>query len=221
MKMQDKKRLAELELEAIKAQINPHFIYNCLNSIQYLNYKAEHEQAQQYLDLFARLIRMTMQYSQQAFIPIREEIDYLSLYLQLEKLRFKDKMHYRIHIEDGINKEAVLPAMLIQPYVENALKHGIAGKEKGEIVICFWEEAGKLQITVQDNGPGFAGLKRQGALGLRLAGTRAASYNELFNLNINIHCYNKQDMDSNVTGAVVHIGMVYLFDSTYGKSKVD
>lgn len=221
MKVQDKKRLAELELEAIKAQINPHFIYNCLNSIQYLNYKAEYEQAQQYLDLFARLIRMTMQYSQQAFIPLREEVDYLSLYLQLEKLRFKDKMYYKIHIEDDINKEAMLPAMLIQPYVENALKHGIAGKEKGRIAIRFWEEAGKLQITIQDNGPGFADLKRPGALGLRLAGTRAASYNELFNLNINIHCYNEQDIDSNTTGAVVHIGMAYLPDATYDKSKAD
>jgi hypothetical protein len=219
MKMQDKKRLAELELEAIKAQINPHFIYNCLNSIQYLNYKADHEQAQQYLNLFAGLIRMTMQYSQQAFIPLREEADYLSLYLQLEKLRFKDKMSYNINIEDGINKEAMLPAMLIQPYVENALKHGIAGKERGEIDIRFWEEDGKLQITVQDNGPGFADLKRPGALGLRLAGTRAASYNELFNLNINIHCYNKQDIDSNVTGAIVHIGMIYLSDSIYDKVK--
>lgn len=217
MKMQDKKRLAELELEAIKAQINPHFIYNCLNSIQYLNYKAEHEQAQQYLDLFARLIRMTMQYSQQAFIPLREEADYLSLYLQLEQLRFKDRMCYKIHIEEGVNNEALLPAMLIQPYVENALKHGIAGKEKGEIVVRFWEEAGKLQIMVQDNGRGFANLKRPGALGLRLAGTRAASYNELFNLNINIHCYNKQDIDPGTTGAVVHIGMVYVSGSAYEK----
>lgn len=219
MKMQDKKRLAELELEAIKAQINPHFIYNCLNSIQYLNYKAEHEQAQQYLDLFARLIRMTMQYSQQAFIPLREEADYLSLYLQLEQLRFKDKMSYKIQIETGVNHEALLPAMLIQPYVENALKHGIAGKEKGEIAIRFWEEAGKLQIMVQDNGQGFTNLKRPGALGLRLSGTRAASYNELFNLNINIHCYNKQEMEPDTTGAIVHIEMISFPDSTYNKNK--
>jgi LytS/YehU family sensor histidine kinase len=110
--------------------------------------------------------------------------------------------------------------MLIQPYVENALKHGIAGKEKGEVTIHFGEEAGKLQITVQDDGPGFTDPKRPGALGLRLASTRAVSYNELFNLNINIHCYNRQDIDPNVTGAIVHIGMIYLPDSTYDKSKI-
>ncbi len=220
-KVQEKKRLAELELEAIKAQINPHFIYNCLNSIQYLNYKKEHIQAQQYLDLFARLIRMTMHYSQETFIPVKEEADYLSLYLQLEKLRFKDNMNYTIYVEDGVNTKAFLPAMLVQPYVENALKHGIAGREKGEIVIRFWEEANKLHIMVQDNGPGFTELKRPRALGLRLAGTRAASYNELFNLNINIHCYNRQDKDPNVTGATVHIETIYLSNFVYNKSKVN
>lgn len=214
-KIQDKKRLAELELEAIKAQINPHFIYNCLNSIQYLSYKAEHEQAQQYLDLFSRLIRMTMQYSQQTFLTLSEEVDYLSLYLQLEKLRFKDKMSYTIQIASGVDKGSRVPAMLIQPYVENAVKHGIAGKEKGEISIRFEEENGRLQITIRDNGLGFPELKkRPGALGLRISGTRAASYNELFNLNINIHCYNQQDIDPRTTGAVVHLGMTSLSGST-------
>lgn len=204
-KLQDKKRLAELELEAIKAQINPHFIYNCLNSIQYLNYKAEYRQAQQYLDLFARLIRMTMQYSQQAFIPLQEEADYLSLYLQLEKLRFKEKLQYTIQIAEGVNKRTLLPAMLVQPYVENALKHGIGKKEKGTINITFSEVPDKLSITIEDDGPGFSGTPRQGAQGLKLAGNRAATYNELFNLAIRIRCRNRQDSTPEQTGALVTI----------------
>jgi hypothetical protein len=207
-KVQDKKRLAGLELEAIKAQINPHFIYNCLNSIQYLNYKSEHAQAQQYLDLFARLIRMTMQYSRQAFISLEEEKDYLSLYLQLEKLRFKDSLRYTIHIADNMNKSILLPAMLIQPYVENALKHGVAGKPLGEISISFSEEAGRLKVIIQDNGSGFPGTQRQGALGLKLSGTRALSYNQLFNLDIRIRRYNQQDITPGLTGAVVTIDML-------------
>ena len=220
-KVQDKKRLAELELEAIKAQINPHFIYNCLNSIQYLNYKAEHIQAQQYLDLFARLIRMTMQYSQQAFISLEEEVDYLSLYLQLEKLRFKDKLQYDIRIDSNMNKNTLLPAMLIQPYVENALKHGVAGKPAGTINVSFSEEAGRLIVIIQDNGAGFPDTqKRQGALGLKLSGTRALSYNELFNLDIRIHRYNQQDIDPASTGAVVTINMLGFRNVTPEKSAV-
>ncbi len=207
VKVQEKKRLAELELEAIKAQINPHFIYNCLNSIQYLNYKTEHAQAQQYLDLFARLIRMTMQYSQQTFITLQEEVDYLSLYLQLEQLRFKDKLRYDIRIEEGTATGTLLPAMLIQPYVENALKHGIAGNKKGQVLIQFRQQENNLQVIVQDNGPGFFHTGRPGALGLRLSGTRALSYNELFNLNIRIHCYNRQDNEPGLTGATVKIDM--------------
>ncbi|WP_118950236.1 sensor histidine kinase [Taibaiella helva] len=215
-KVQEKRRLAELELEAIKAQINPHFIYNCLNSIQYLNYKAEHEQARLYLDLFARLIRMTMHYSRQAFIRLDEEAGYLSLYLQLEKLRFKDKLTYQVEIDPAVVQAAMLPAMLIQPYVENALKHGIAGQEEGTLLIRFGLEAGRLRIIIQDNGAGFSGHSRPGALGLRLSGTRAHSYNELFNLDIQIHSFNRQDHTPGTTGAVVCIDMEYLYEPSPG-----
>ncbi|WP_118976043.1 sensor histidine kinase [Taibaiella koreensis] len=212
-KVQEKKRLAELELEAIKAQINPHFIYNCLNSIQYLNYKLEHEQAQQYLDLFARLIRMTMQYSRQTFIRLDEEVSYLSLYLQLEQLRFKDKLTYHIAVDPAVDRSVLLPAMLVQPYVENALKHGIAGRDKGSLDIHFCRKANQLQVTIQDNGAGFSGQNRPGAQGLRLSGTRALSYNELFNFNISIHAYNRQDSEPGSTGAVVKVGMKYFQES--------
>lgn len=204
-KIQQKKRLAELELEAIKAQINPHFIYNCLNSIQYLNYKSEHLQAQHYLDLFARLIRMTMQYSQQAFLSLAEEKEYLSRYLQLEQLRFKEKLRYDIQVTGNIPESTLLPAMLVQPYVENALKHGIAGREDGHISICFEKQNDHLLVTVADNGSGFSTLSRQGALGMRLSGTRALSYNKLFNLSIRIDRHNRQDRDPGTEGAVVQI----------------
>lgn len=205
-KVQEKKRLAELELEAIKAQINPHFIYNCLNSIQYLNYREEHDLAQQYLDIFARLIRMTMHYSQQAFITLEEEIAYLSAYLQLEKLRFKEKLHYDIFIEPRIMQQTLLPAMLIQPYVENALKYGIAGQGvPGRVDIRFEKQPGSLQITIADNGPGFSTRQGNGSLGLRISGTRAHSYNKLFGLDIRIDLANRQDSDPAVTGALIKI----------------
>jgi len=186
-KIQQKRHLAELELEAIKAQINPHFIYNCLNSIQYLNYTGEHTQAQHYLTLFARLIRMTMHYSRQTFITVTEELEYLSGYLQLEKLRFKEKLEYELLIDRGVETHWRLPPMLIQPYVVNALKHGIAGRETtGRVVIRFEKKKKYLLITITDNGPGITNAASSGSQGLRLAGARARSYSTLFNLHIGI-----------------------------------
>lgn len=206
--LQQKKRLAELELEAIKAQINPHFIYNCLNSIKYLNYQAAYGQTQEYLSIFARLIRRTMQYSRQVFIPLEEETDYLSDYLRLEKLRFKDKLQYTIHIAEGMNRQLLLPAMLLQPYVENALKHGIARrKEGGQVLITFEQEGAGVRIVIRDNGPGFSAAQTADALGLHLAGTRALSYNELFDLGIRVTYDNEQNHSPDKTGAIVSIAI--------------
>lgn len=204
--LQQKKRLAELELEAIKAQINPHFIYNCLNSIKYLNYTGAYQQTQEYLSIFAKLIRMTMQYSRKTFITLDQEVDYLSNYLQLEKLRFKDKLQYEINIEDEINREMLLPAMLLQPYVENALKHGVGGqKEHGKVWIAFQKRNDNLEVLIKDNGPGFLDSGTSDALGMHLSATRAVSYNELFSLDIKVQYYNQQDYTPGVTGAVVKI----------------
>lgn len=199
--VRQKRHLAELELEAIKAQINPHFIFNCLNSIQYLNYKGDYQDAQQYLEIFARIIRLTMKYSQQAFILLSDEVDYLSSYLKLEKLRFKDKLNYEIQLADGIDKNIQLPAMLVQPYVENALKHGISNTA-GKVCIRFCTTESDIHITVKDNGRGFSERIKSGTLGLRISGTRAKSYNELYGLNIQVECYNESIKQG---GAVVKI----------------
>jgi hypothetical protein len=207
-KIQQKKHLAELELEAIKAQINPHFIYNCLNSIQYLNYKEEYLQSQQYLDIFARLIRLTMKYSQQKFISVAEEVEYLSYYLQLEKLRFKEKLNYHLDIPGDLDKSTQIPAMLIQPYVENALKHGIINRKgDGHVWVMFSKHGNELHIIVKDDGPGFSDVENDGTLGLRISKTRAMSYNQLFNLDIQISFYNEQDIYKDRTGAVVKISI--------------
>lgn len=204
--LQQKKRLAELELEAIKAQINPHFIYNCLNSIKYLNYTGAYQQTQEYLSIFARLIRMTLQYSRRTFITVAEEIDYLSSYLQLEQLRFKEQLQYSITVEESINRGILLPAMLLQPYVENALKHGVgAHKEGGMVSIAFLKTGDCLEVMIRDNGPGFSQAGTSDTLGMHLSGTRAMSYNELFHLDIKVEYYNQQEHTPGQTGAVVKI----------------
>jgi LytS/YehU family sensor histidine kinase len=208
-KARQERRLAELELEAIKAQINPHFIYNCLNSIQYFNYEKQHDQARQYLDLFARLIRFTMQYSRQAFITIAEETNYLSNYLQLEKMRFHERLHYQIIVADNIDQQLVIPAMLIQPYVENALKHGIAARKEGGTVIIRFDqpEEGLFMISVEDDGIGFTTRHNgnKSSLGLRLSGSRAETYNQLFDMKIEISLYNKKSFHPDKSGIIVQL----------------
>lgn len=201
-----KRRLAELELEAIKAQINPHFIHNCLNSIQYLNYKEAYTESQNYLDIFARLIRTTMQYSRQTFISVQEEAAYLSGYLQLEKLRFKDRLSYSISIGSEVAATTMIPALLVQPHVENALKHGIAGrKTQGVIEVAINRQEDRLIITITDNGPGFPDQHTSGRLGIRLSAGRVHTYNELFNLGITLSFSNLRSAQPETTGAVVTI----------------
>lgn len=191
--LQQKRKLAELELEAIKAQINPHFVFNCLNSIQVFSYKNEHDLVKQYINLFAKLIRQTMQYSQETFITLGEEREYLINYLKLEKIRFKDKLNYKLWMDESLSSTTLIPAMLVQPYVENALKHGVAAvrDREGLVEINFFKnEEGGLIITIEDNGPGLPAQTTNNSrktLGMRLSGSRAQTYNQLFNLNVQVH----------------------------------
>ncbi|MBL7711999.1 MAG: histidine kinase, partial [Chitinophagaceae bacterium] len=202
--LQQKKHMAELELEAIKAQINPHFISNCLNSIQYLNYTTDYEGAQRYLGRFARLIRMTLQYSRKVFISVEEEIAYLSEYLQMEQLRLKKRLRYVI--ENELEGDTMIPAMLLQPYVENALKHGLSDPlHQGLIKIMFSKSGENLAIKISDNGPGFSDGQSAESMGLRLSSTKALSYSELFNMKVTIQCSNRQESEPGNTGAVVRI----------------
>lgn len=207
-KSQQKRRLAELELEAIKAQINPHFIANCLNSVQYFHASKQHEKASQYLDLFAQLIQATLQYSQETFISVREEIRFLSNYLRLEKMRFGDRLQYQVTSDATISGDTLIPALLIQPYVENALKHGLPKPpNKGNVTVKFSRKDNHfIEVVVMDNGPGIAKETKNGRkshLGLRLAGGRASSYKELFGLDIDLKIEQKNSKNSELQGTSI------------------
>ncbi len=156
-KITTEKKLAELEMQALKAQINPHFVFNCLNSIKGFIYEKNYAQADKYLDRFSDLMRSTIDNSDASVISLTEEIKYLDNYLQLEKLRFAEKFDYQITADTGINKEKTfVPAMLLQPYVENAIRHGIRFLEnkKGQILISATVEKDMLVCTIDDNGIG-------------------------------------------------------------------
>ncbi|MBK1896985.1 sensor histidine kinase [Chryseobacterium paridis] len=186
------KKIAELELQAIKAQINPHFIYNCLNSIQFLLYKKDYTETENYLDIFSQMIRKTLHYSEKTFMPIKEETDYLSLYLNMEKLRLKDLFDYKITISPAVNKSWVIPSLLIQPFVENAIKHGVSNLKdrKGNIEILFDYADSLLCITIEDNGVGIGNKPESNAktnsFGVKLSQKRIETFRQLFETNITL-----------------------------------
>lgn len=156
-KITTEKKLAELEMQALKAQINPHFVFNCLNSIKGFIYDKDYPQADKYLDKFSDLMRSTIDNSDASIISLEEETKYLDNYLQLEKLRFSDKFEYRINA-DAIpdKKNLFVPAMLLQPYVENAIRHGLRFLEnkKGLLTITAVTDNQYLVCTIDDNGIG-------------------------------------------------------------------
>jgi len=151
------KKITNLRLENLRSQMNPHFIFNALNSIQDYIISNEKELASSYLVKFSRLIRMYLDYSQQNEISLEEELNALKLYLELEKVRFEDELEYAITIDEQLKtKQIKVPSLFIQPYVENALKHGLLHKLKDRKLHIEAKiiEQNKLQITVQDNGIG-------------------------------------------------------------------
>ena len=128
--LQTKNRLSEEKLTALRSQMNPHFIFNCLNSIQQYILKGEVDNANKYLSQFSKLIRLVLQYSEFNFISLEDEINMLKLYLSLEKIRFGNSFEYNISIEEELDAEEIkIPNLMVQPFVENAIWHGLMHKE--------------------------------------------------------------------------------------------
>ncbi len=140
-------------LKALQAQMNPHFIFNALNSIQTLVLRGDVDRSYDYINQFANLIRETLNSSELEYIPLEKEIESLKTYLQLEKLRFRDDFDYQLEIPDIVPNKNV-PPMLIQPFVENALKHGLFHKETDRKLKIQLEVKDTLVCTIEDNGIG-------------------------------------------------------------------
>jgi LytS/YehU family sensor histidine kinase len=156
-KIKINKIIAELELKALIAQMNPHFIFNCLTSIQELIIVHKQDEAMHYLNQFSRLLRTVLQSSEKNFIPLDEELTLLELYLELESMRFDKQFHYKISVDDALDPEdIVIPSFLLQPFVENALWHGLMHK-KGDrnLSVSFTLETTDLLVCkISDNGIG-------------------------------------------------------------------
>ena len=156
-KAEFEKQLAEIKLKALVAQMNPHFIFNCMNSIQAMILSDQNMQASTYLTKLSRLVRSVLENSVKTFIPLHDVIENLKLYLELESLRFDQRFNYDIRTENLDVYSIEMPSMLIQPYVENSIWHGLLKKEgEKDIHIHFFKEFNYLICEITDNGIGRA-----------------------------------------------------------------
>ena len=148
--------LRESRMKAIRSQLNPHFIFNALNSIQYLFYSGDKKTASQFMGDFATLMRNVLDMSSKADVTIAEEQKMLSHYLDLERMRMENAFDYSFEIDEQLDEEKVkLPTMLLQPYVENAVKHAFQGmKEGGKLTIAIARQNQELIVQIEDNGVG-------------------------------------------------------------------
>jgi hypothetical protein len=149
-------KLGELEARALQGQMNPHFIFNAVNSVQDFILSNRNEEAHHYLSAFAKLVRMVLESNRKKNSTIEEEISLLQLYVSLEEQRMKDKLQLEFHISEAVEKDNVLiPSMLLQPIVENAIWHGLSGQEGNKkISISFDTNDSFLYIAINDNGRG-------------------------------------------------------------------
>ena len=154
--LENKQKVAESRLQSLRLQMNPHFLFNALNSIQQMILANEEMVATRYLSKFSKLLRTILVHSDKEYVTLKEELEILSLYIDLESIRFKDSFKYKIEVDEEIDTDEIkLPTLLVQPFVENAIWHGLMHKE-GErlLTVRFSEKDECIECIVEDNGIG-------------------------------------------------------------------
>lgn len=155
--LKQRQQVIESRYRLNQALINPHFLSNALVSIQRFMLENNPAEASNYLTKFSRLMRQLLEYSREDLITVEEEIDLLKNYLDLQKLRYKNEFDYDIDIAEGLSIfDSKIPPMFIQPFIENAVEHGVAGVENGKITVSFYKQYEQLFVTIVDNGQGIS-----------------------------------------------------------------
>lgn len=209
-----KKQVLQSELQALRAQMNPHFTFNTLSSIQnYIN-RNDAENASKYLSKFAKLMRSIMENAKQTHVVLEDELSALALYLELESLRLREKFDYKIQVDPSIDQQYIsIPSLLIQPYVENAIWHGITNKEgKGHVNVEINQNGNILKCVIEDDGIGrkaamkISERKRKHiSHGMSITGERLELMNSLNKNKLNVDIIDKVNEDENATGTRVEI----------------
>lgn len=200
----------ELKLSAVRSQLNPHFLFNAMTSIQYLVNHNEKEKANLFLSKFAQLMRKVLLQSETERVPLNDELENIKTYLELEALRHR--FQYRVAVDEGIDLfNTEIPVMLLQPFVENAVIHGIAGmEERGEIDIRVTKpDESRIQIRITDNGQGYEDTASvepgSNGKGMQITRKRAELMMEKYGHEIAFEVMNRKETDGNLTGTAVTI----------------
>ncbi|MFT5800580.1 MAG: hypothetical protein ACI956_000384, partial [Nonlabens sp.] len=220
LKSQFKTELAEVEMTALRAQMNPHFLFNCLNSIKLFIVEKDTHSAADYLTKFSKLIRLILQNSKNKMIRLSDELEALELYIELEKMRFDDQFEYEINIADGLDIDLLkIPPLLIQPYVENAIWHGLVDQNRKNILrISLNKHQGSLRCIVEDNGIGRAAAEKRKSnrntykrsMGTSITKSRIELTRELYQIETSIDFIDLFDKDGEASGTRVVLSIPLL-----------
>ncbi|WP_308807865.1 tetratricopeptide repeat-containing sensor histidine kinase [Hyunsoonleella pacifica] len=203
-----------LALKSLRSQMNPHFIFNALNSVNSFIASNDERTANKYLTDFSKLMRAVLENSEEDFIPLEKEIELLQLYTQLEHFRFQDKFDYTIHVDEKIEvADFVIPPMLLQPYIENAVWHGLRyKKDKGHLNIAITQEKeDEIQIMITDDGIGrkkskalkTKNQKKQNSKGMGNIKKRVAILNDMYKDKVDVFVDDFKDEEDTGTKVVV------------------
>jgi hypothetical protein len=203
-------RLAELQFKTLRNQLEPHFIFNALNAIGSSIYQNEKEQSYDFLQRFAKLIRVTLLHANKTYRTLNEEIEFVKNYLDLEQFRFGNKFEYKFNVQEGINPEMRIPKMIIQTFAENAIKHGLIQKSgKGMLLINITTEDDYTGITIDDNGLGRTESMKHNSdstgKGLEIIKEYISLFNRFNDKKIHLLMMDKLDDSGMVAGTLVNI----------------
>ena len=209
------RKIAEITQANLRQQMNPHFIFNTLNSIQYYMYQHDKLATNNYLTKFSSLMRKVLENSQHTSVPLRDELDALNLYLELEMIRFKDKFSYEIKVDEEIDTLLYkVPTMLIQPYVENSICHGLMPSEgKGLVKIKLKLENEYISCIIEDNGIGREAAQdrkrksedNHSSLGTRIVSSRLDLVNALYGSSLKTIYTDLKNIKGEPEGTMVEI----------------
>jgi tetratricopeptide (TPR) repeat protein len=208
----------QIKIQSLRSQMNPHFIFNSLNSVNNFISKNDERSANKYLSDFSKLMRAVLKNSDLDFVSLESEIETLRLYLELEHFRFGNKFTYALTIDESIEPNQVqIPPMLVQPYIENAIWHGLRYKEdKGELLVRFYLEGGHLFCTIIDNGIGrkksaelkTSNQKQQQSTGIKNTKERIELLNKMYKTKLQIRIEDLEQ-DGEALGTKVLISLPY------------
>lgn|GEM_PF-5934865 len=209
-------QVTELKLKSLQSNMNPHFIFNALNSIQYFYIQNDLKKANHFLNRFSTIIRTVLENSKSSFTTLQKEIQFLNYYLELEKMRMKEKLNYKILFDPSLLDEFIeLPQMLIQPYIENSIEHGLING--GNIEVSFILKNDILEIVIEDDGIGINASKRNRkdshhrSMATDMNDQRFSLMRNYFKQNYKVHIYDKNDSKKGTNGTIVRIELAILW----------